>query len=243
MAENSAYFSAIVAARSMKLDPHDQDTTLSLETCQDLMTEHMGTYIQENFPWFIKHIRHLSLEDQEMLLSYYLLSKPQWCIAKLYRSTQTVCSFKLRMAAKKLGTITIFGRTPLAEDMATILETLDLNHLVNGVSTAELVVTYRQLHSFNLTALRHRVHRPDVRRALSKVVKVLLAGSDKRELALGAYIHGLIDKASSSGQGYTHRKTDKHTHVFKQDPQILAAFRVDVMSPDFDNLFVSRACY
>jgi hypothetical protein len=238
----------IVAARAMSKGYHDEaeyltaDTCLSLETQADMMAEHIGTYIRENFEDFIRHLRLLPPEDQEILLAYYLLNRPQWCIAKLYRSTQTVCSSKLRMAVKKLGSVVLFG-VPTVEDMDPILSPRGLNELVKGVSTAMMIDEYRNVHSFTLVAKKFRVHRPDVRRALSHTAKTLLAQDTDKELALGAYLHGLIDKASSSGQGYNQRKLDKYTHVLRRDPGVLGSFRISITDPDFEHVLVSKASY
>jgi len=247
MAENSAYFEAITAARAMLLDdPQGLDHTLSLETQAEMMREHVGDYMKDNFPSFVKFLRLLPSEDQELLLSYYMLGKPQWCLAKLYRSTQTVCSVKLRMAVKKLGTIAIFRGHPTVDSMCPVLEKAGINHLIEkstNVSTAMLVVEYRAARSFAVVAKKLGVMRPQVRRALSTAAKFLLASSVDEEVALGAYIFGLIDKASSSGQGYSQRKLDKHTHVYRQDPSLLGAFRISVLHPEFEHVLTSRACF
>lgn len=241
MSENTLYFQTIVAARSKDVDPHDNGATLSLETCPEIVAEHIGTYIKENFKSFIVQLRQLNDEDQELLLSYYLLAKPQWSLALLYRSTQTVCSSKLRMAVKKLGTAALFG-DPDIDTLDTVLDKHNLNSMLDGVKTSQLVDTYRQTRSFDSTARIHGVHRPDIRRVLSNVAKELLKERDREELAIGAYIFGLIDKASATGIGFSRRKLDKHTHVYIKDSSILGRFSVDVTHPDFNHMLVSKAC-
>lgn len=248
MAESSPYFEMIVAARAMSRGYQDEaeyltgDNCISAETQADMMAEHIGTYIRENFDDFIKHLRLLPPEDQEILLTYYVLNRPQWCIAKLYRSTQTVCSSKLRMAMKKLGAVVIFN-IPSVDDMDPILNERGLNTQVPGVLTSALIDEYRRVHSFALVAKRFKAHRPDVRRALNHTAKTLLAQERNEELALGAYLYGLIDKASSSGQGYNQRKLDKYTHVVRKDPAILGSFRVSITDPDFEHILVSKASF
>jgi hypothetical protein len=211
-----------------------------------MMREHIGDCMKDNFSVFAKFLRMLPSEDQELLLSYYMLGKPQWCLAKLYRSTQTVCSVKLRMAVKKLGTIALFHGHPTVESMTPVLERIGINHLIEksqAVTTATLIVEYRTLRSFALVAKKLGVMRPHVRRALSIAAKTLLASSIDDEVALGAYVFGLIDKASSSGHGYSQRKRDKHTHVFRQDPPLLGSFRIPVQHPEFEHILTSRACF
>src|ERR1700733_6088096 len=104
MAENSVFFEAVVAQRSMLLDDEtalEGCTTVSLETQSDMAESDVLTYIEGNFPEFIRNLRYLSKEDQELLLGYYVLAKTQATLAVLHRSTQTLCSARLRMAMQK----------------------------------------------------------------------------------------------------------------------------------------------
>jgi DNA-directed RNA polymerase specialized sigma subunit len=105
MAENTAYFDSITSARAMLLTDEEAlegNTTLSLETL-DIGEEDTFQFIQQNFGLFLKAIRCLKSEDQERLLSYYLLSKTQTTLAKIHKTTQTQCSTMLRMSIKALG--------------------------------------------------------------------------------------------------------------------------------------------
>src|SRR5208283_5867612 len=112
MSENTPYFDSITSARAMLLSEDDQlegITTISLETQADMTEEDILTYVIENFSEFLKMLRFLKKEDQELLLSYYLLSKTQNTLAIIHKSTQTVCSFRIRMAVKVLCAFILNG--------------------------------------------------------------------------------------------------------------------------------------
>ena len=244
MSENSPYFESITAARSMLVeDPFESENeTISLETQSDLAKDSIGASLRDNFGQFLPLLRQLNVEDYEMFLSYYFLKKPQWCLAKLYQSTQTLCSFRIRMALKKLGIVTLYQGQPSTEVLDTILESHGLNHILPDVATSALVDDYRRLRSFSSVALHRGLHRPDVRRALTKASSTLMADAHEEHMAIGAYIHGMIDKASITGSGYSARKVAKHAHLHKSDPGCVGSFDIDVMDPSFEeHVLVSRA--
>lgn len=243
MSEMTPYFDAITSARAMLLDEDEAlagATTISLETQADLAEDDILTYVQTNFAGFLKMIRFLSKEDQEMLLSYYILSKTQNTLALIHKSTQTVCSFRIRMAVKKLGTFMLLGE-PSVEAMSKILVKSGLESSLEKIGLSEVVDLYKKTRSFAKVAEVYGLHRPDIRRAMSRAAKQLNDSKSGHEVALGAYIHGLIDKASAAGQGFSKRKLAKQCHIFHQDPQILGEFRIDVKAPGFEHLFTSRA--
>lgn len=257
MAENSPYFDSIVAHRAIlasrgdhgELDEHevlDGQTTISLETCADMTEEDILTYVQENFSDFLKILRYLSKEDQELLLSYYVLSKTQNTLALIHKSTQTVCSFRIRQAVKRIGTFMMLG-VPTEEVMAKIFIKAGLEGTLppsikgEQVGLSKIVVMYERVRSFQQVADAFGLHRPDIRRTMSRAAKQLNDSRDPQDIALGAFVHGLIDKASASGQGFSKRKLSKLCHVYRSDPDILGSFRVDIQDPNFHFLFTSRA--
>lgn len=242
MAENSPYFESIVANRALRVDPEDYqgDHTLSLETQADIVSQSIISYIHDNFGKFMEFLKFLSFEDQELLLSYYLLGKTQWSIARLHGSTQTICSFKLRLAMKRLGTYILMGM-PSADKIHLILEKVGTTHFTESIRYADLIDLYAKTRSFKAVALQYGVKRPDVRRALSGLSKQLLAAKDAPTLALGAYVFGLIDKASAQGRGLSQRERAKICPIYRRDPAMLGDFVVNVASEDFDHLLVSRA--
>jgi hypothetical protein len=244
MAENSAYFDSIVATRAMLLDDQESlegQTLISLESQADMAEEDILTYIQENFAGFIRILRSLKKEDQELLLSYYLLSKTQNTLATIHKSTQTVCSFRIRMAVKTLGTFIMMGGAPTVEKMHEVLAQAGLEDSLVKIDLSKVVDLYVKTRNFQKIAELHHLHRPDIRRAMSRASKQLMESKDPQEHALGAYIHNLIDKANPAGQGYSKRKIAKQCHIYRTDPSILGEFRISVSDPDFQHMFVSRA--
>jgi hypothetical protein len=242
MSENSVYFENITSRRGMLLDAEtalEGNATISLETQSDLAEDDVLTYVQENFGAFVKAIRYLSDEDQEMLLSYYMLSKTQNMLAEVHRSTQTACSFQIRMAMKKIGTFLLLGE-PTVEVMQKILTKAGLEDQLS-VGLSQLIKAYEDTRSFQKVANAYGLHRPDIRRAMSRASHKLNESQDSKECALGAFIHGLIDKASAAGQGLSKRKLAKRCHVYRRDPAILGEFRVNCDDPHFEHLFTSRA--
>ncbi len=243
MAENSAYFESIVANRAIELTEEEQlegNITISQETQLDQQEQKKFAYIQDNFANFITALRHLKKEDQEMLLSYYILAKTQNTLALIHKSTQTVCSFRIRMAFKTLGTFLMMGE-PSVDKMHNILALAGLENSIPKVELSKIVDLYVKTRNFQKIADIYKLHRPDIRRAMSRASKQLMESKDPWEHALGAYIHSLIDKANPAGQGFSKRKLQKQCHIYRQDSDILGEFRIPVNHPDFDQMFVSRA--
>jgi len=243
MPETSLFFDAVIAARAVKLDAETAlmgNTTVSLET-QDMAESDVLTYIENNFPDFIRNLRYLSKEDQETLLSYYILSKTQTAIANLQRSTQTLCSSKIRLAMRKMCTVIICG-SPTPELLKEVFEGAGIEHPAGlNVPLSEIVSLYSKTRSFQRVAELLSVHRPEVRRVMSAAAKTLSKSNDRRDKAIGAYVSDLIDKASASGQGFSRRKLAKQGAVHVKTPDILGEFRISVTDPAFDQIFVSRA--
>src|SRR5271166_5485711 len=216
------------------------NVTISQETQLDQQEQKKFGYIQDNFANFITALRHLKKEDQEMLLSYYILAKTQNTLALIHKSTQTVCSFRIRMAFKTLGTFMMMG-VPTVEKMHTILTTAGLENSISKVELSKIVDLYVKTRNFQKIADIHKLHRPDIRRAMSRASKQLMESKNGQQHALGAYIHSLIDKANPAGQGFSKRKIAKQCHIYRQDPDLLGEFRIRVDDPNFDHMFVSRA--
>lgn len=243
MAENSAYFESIVANRALELTEEEAlegNTTISQETVKDQQELKILAYLQENFESFLRVLRYLKKEDQEMLLSYYLLSKTQNTLALIHKSTQTVCSFRIRMAVKTLGTFLMMGE-PTVEKMHNILMLAGLENSIPKVELSKIVDLYVKTRNFQKIADIYKLHRPDIRRAMSRASKQLMESRDGQQHALGAYIHSLIDKANPAGQGFSKRKIAKQCHIYRQDPDLLGEFRIRVDDANFDHMFVSRA--
>lgn len=241
--ETTQYMESITGLRSIAADEQsvfEGTATVSLETQADLVEHDYLRYVEENTGQFIRLLRWLTPEDQELLLSYYLLSKTQNQLAIVHISTQTICSFRIRMAMQKLGTYMLFGGPPTVERMAPILTKAGVENSLR-VPLSKLIDAYAKTRNFQHVADVYRVHRPDIRRAMSRTSKQLMVSPAPEERALAAYIHGLCDKASASGQGYSKRKRAKVCHIFRTDPMILGEFCINVADPNFEHVYTARA--
>jgi hypothetical protein len=248
MPENSLFFDAIIAARSVMLSEEqalEGATTLSLETQIDMAESDVLSYIENDFPGFVKILRHLSKEDQELLLGYYVISKTQTSLAPIHGLTQTICSAHIRAAMRKMGTYIIFG-PPTPEIMAPIFIEAELEGLLKKtdgtvVPLSEVVALYAKTRSYQRVAEVLGLRRPEVRRVMRSAQKVLAARSGIKAKAISAYLLDLIDKSSASGKGPSQRKLAKQGDLYVRTPAILGKFRIDVTDPDFNQVFVSRA--
>jgi hypothetical protein len=143
------------------------------------------------------------------------------------------------------------GGAPSVDQMRSVLIKAGLEHSLKKVSLSGIIVEYARCHSFERIANANHLHRPDIRRAMSQASKQLLRGdvtnlettpASPEELALGAYIFNLIDKADPSNVGTTKRQKEKTARfVVRVDPPCVGEFRVAVSDPGWDSLFVSRA--
>jgi LAGLIDADG-like domain len=179
---------------------------------------------------------HLYLCGKSMVPTH----NTQNTLAVIHKSTQTVCSFRIRMAIKTLACFIMIG-IPTPDKMKVILEKAGLENGLGSVDLSEVIDLYAKTRSFQKISDTYKLHRPDIRRMMSKASKQLMESTGAKEHALGAYIHSLVDKSSPTGIGYSKRKSAKLGHLYKSDSPILGEFRVNVEHPDFDQFFVSKA--
>src|ERR1700680_5128935 len=71
--------------------------------------------------WPMHHPRHLKSEDQDLLLTYYLLSKAQQDLGTVFAMTQTVASYQLWTAIKTLGFVLQMDGEPTAKKMRPLI--------------------------------------------------------------------------------------------------------------------------
>ena len=233
---------SVTSARSLLLTDEEAlegATTISLETQQDLQEDDIFTYIQENFTGFLKMLKYLSQEDQDMLLSYYLLGKTQTTLAAIFKAPRRYAAFRIRMAVRVIGAFLLFGE-PTVEVLSEVLGKAGLEDSLKG-GLSKAIIEYAKCRSFQQVADVLGLHRPDVRRAMSRAARALMGSRDSKEAAMAAWIHSLVDKSNPIGPGYSKRKMLKEGHLYRTDPDILGSFVVRIDDPAFDALFVSRA--
>lgn len=245
--EMSQYMESVTAARSLLLTEAEAlagETTLSLETQEEFNRDSCYTFLLENFGDFLRLLRFLRIEDQEILLSYYCLGIPQRILGDIHSTTQTVMSFKLRLAIKALCAHIVAGGVPTEEWIHNILEKAGLEATIEDKPPllSTLIVEFAICRSFGKLAYKYDLHRPNIRRAMSRASAQLLESKEPDEQALGAYIFSLTDKANPVGTGVTKRQAAKRVRVIrKTDPAILGQFRVKVDDKDFGSLFIAKA--
>jgi hypothetical protein len=225
--------------------PEDEyllDHTISLETQSDLMGESIYAYVWNNFHDFLTKIRNLSEEDQELLFSYYLLGKTQTALAVVNKSTQTICSTKIRMATKRLGAHILLGDIT-EEKLDSLLgkwgyTTYDKDPTIR---LSKLIYLYQQLGSAQDVADSLGIYRPDVRRTMTNLSKELLNHKDLLLSALGALMQGLIDRSSTNGHGPSKSRMLARGNLYRIDPEILGEFEIDLTDEGFSDVLYPRA--
>lgn len=247
---------AVSAQRALLLSQDEAlagNSTLSLETQQDECEYRFSNYVEESFAEFIRHIRKLPLREQELLLSYYLLSVSQTRLAKIQRSTQTITSSDIRRATSAMAAIMLFGGDiPSAELMAPVLKRAVLEEQTMKpewgskrveVKASELIAAFALCRSYAKVAEDKKLFRADVRRCLRILADKLVESQQAEEQALGSWLTVLVEKSSAGGTGYTSRQQAKFAPMYRKDSPILGEFRVDVTHPDFEELFSPHATF
>lgn len=127
--ENSAYMESVAGDRAVLAYGHDEEAALdgaqliSAETDPDLRQEQdIFIFMNGNFAAFLGHLRNLNLRDQEFLLVYYSLRKTQTQLAHIFRTSQTLCSARMRAAVRAMCAYIVFGGQPAEERMRPILQ-------------------------------------------------------------------------------------------------------------------------
>jgi len=252
--ENSVYMDSICGERSLLLTEEESlagQTLISIETT-DNVEWGILVYIQDHLPSFLACLRHLAPKDQEILLAYYFCGASQSLLAQIFSSTQTGCSFHIRIAVRTLAALLMFGgKNPNIDQLREILTEANLEEvflLANGsrdqrvsLSLSQLLTEYMECRSFAVLGERHNVHRPDIRRVMSRVGGQLRSHKNPKQEALGAWIFSLIDKANPTGSGYSSRQVKKCVNKMIENNGILGNFRVPVDSSDFKFLFAPKA--
>jgi hypothetical protein len=241
--ENSPYADAIVAARSVLIDPEEAlagNVTISLETQEEFSEQDVRAYFEDHFDSLIQILRYLSNEDQELLLSYYVLGKPQMLLAGIHRTTQTLCSNLIRKALARVGTYIMLG--PLNEGLlAEVFSRCGLEDSLVKVPLSKAVMLYSRCRSFQTVAGMYGIHRPKIRRAMRTAAQKLEKSDDAKDKAISAYLEGLLEKASAAGAGITARQKAKQGHMYRCDPAILGEFSIRLEDSALAHVFMPRA--
>jgi hypothetical protein len=267
--ESVAGLRAVLAYQEDEEGALDGAQLISAETDPDLQREQdIFLFINENFATFLGYLRNLSLGDQELVLSYYLLRKTQTLLAPIFRTSQTLCSARMRAAVRTMCANITFGGQPTQERIRSLLQAIGAEearltvqakaqckekgedpsqHRQNGKfgekathSLARLLAEYAEARSFGRFADRHGIHRPEIRRAFRHAAERLESGGSEQQ-ALAAWIRALIDKANPFGEGESKRQAAKRGDVFVRDDERVADFRVRIEHGHLSKILPPRA--
>jgi hypothetical protein len=229
-------------------------TLLSIETHDGTPMDGFYIYCLQHFPDWLKAIRRLSPEQQEMLLSYYCLGKSQDSIGQLNGDNQSLCSFQVRLATRLAAAYVLMGGPPSAAWMKPILEKAGFENVLKTVPLSQAIEEYESCRSFAQVADRHKLHRPDLRRAMRQasnhLVKGVFASREgvtevplaPQESSLGTYLFNLLAYAHPETRGASNPRRKKLSRcVIKKDPDCLGQFRIDVSDPGFGAMFAPQA--
>jgi hypothetical protein len=211
---------------------------LSLETqARDYAEDSVAIYARANFPGFLSLLSGLRDEDQDLLVSYYVLGAAQRTLAGIFGGTQTMTSFRLKAAAGAL--CSMVGGKPSQKRLHACLSGAKLEGSL-GVPLSRLIAEYEHCRSYEQVAEMHPgLHRPAIRRSMRRASDTLheLPGAEGR--AVGAYIHSLIEGTDRAG------RPPKRTGniITRSDPATLGEFRIRAGSPEFKAWFIGRAQY
>ena len=226
-----------------RVDPQaalEGTATISIETGDDRPEEDTLTYIEDHFGEFLRNLRYLSQADQELLLSYYILARSQETLALWMHTSQTIVSSRIRLAMQALGTFLILSGPPTPEVLTEVMAEIGMESTLDK-PLSELVVLYARCRSFERVAQVTGLHRPTMRRALTLASKTLVASTDMRQRAIGAWLFGMIDKASVRGIGKNTIAAAKEGSMYITNTRLLGEFRIKIEDPEFDSVFTSRA--
>lgn len=243
MAENTPYFEAIVADRSLRVDEADAIaglTTISIETEADLAQANFSSYISENFAEFLKTLRHLPEEDQDLLLMYFVLLKPQSIISNIIGMAQTNVSWRVRSAVRTFTAFIAFGGRPTAENLRPVFEKFGWENELK-VPLSQLFEEFVEHRSYLKLAAQHNLRRPDLRRLMRKAADTLMETPDQTAQAVGHYLNSVMFKAEVSVTAKAEEEPEDELPMTRQDPDCLGQFRIRVEDPGFDQMFEPHA--
>ena len=241
MEANYDYWNSITTARSLEV-PEDEwlegKTLLSIETSSGFGEENLAVYVKEQPVAFLTYLKFLTSEDRDLLFSSYCLGVTQTQLGKVLHLTQTVCSQRLRVTAKKLGFYILIGGHPTKEQMEAIMVKAG-----QDVKVATMVDLFRSSGSFTAAANQMKMHRPELRRNISHAATVMLDSEDAAVSGLGAYLSAMVSSTDPTGTKQSKAALRRPKEVKLKDPMCLGDFRVKVTDAGFDSWFTSKSTH
>lgn len=140
---------------------------------------------------------------------------------------------------KTMGTFLMMGE-PTEEILHELLSKAGYEDTLTA-PLSKIVMEYVRTRNFQQVASHFGLHRPDVRRVMSRASKALMESTEPKEAAIAAWLHSLIDKVSPLGTGASKRRERAQGHIYRADSEIIGWFRIPIEHPDIGQMFVSSA--
>lgn len=250
MPEITPYFEAITAERALLLTEEEAlkgETLISVEAQPEFDQTTTGVFVREHFPLFLTLIQKLSPSDQDILLSYFVLNRSQTSLSYIFEDAQTRIGSTIRLAMKRLCFYILFGEVT-AEKLSPILSRAGLewpeyrqagtrSRSSVQVPFSRVIETFDRCRNFNDTADELGLHRPDVRRTMSKAATALLDSEQPQEQAIGAYLYGVTHRVDLD----TATTKVGAPVIERRDADLLGKFRINVGQKGVTDLFVAKA--
>lgn len=247
---DTAYWDQITSERAFA-QFKDEKTALagneliSAEAQFGMQEEDILAYITEHFADFLRYVRALSLQDQELLLSYYCLGKTQTDLAHFMHTSQTMCSSGIRLAVRALLATMVFGAVPTADALEPVLARAGMLKVdFEGVTAdmSEVLEEYQRCRSFFDIAVKYGMRRPAIRRTIKRVSLLLREETrEPKEQALGWWMFRLMERANPRGRGENPRQQWKSRDMDARVPGVCGKFDIDIEAKNFDLLFAAHA--
>ena len=244
---------SVCSARALMLTEEEAlsgGVTLSIETCEEFSEQDIETYIEDHFDSFLKYLRFLPKGEQDLLLSYYLLHVTQDDLGRVHGLTQTSCSSQLRLAVRAMTALMLYNGHPTEQQLepslaANGVAVIPLLRCGQGTDTVDvpmskIILMYKDVRNFVVVATEFGVHRPEIRRHITRVSEQLQATDSPLYQSVGSWMELLIDRAAATGEGRTKKAREMSANLTIRDPGILGEFRISVEDKNFGSTFVSK---
>jgi hypothetical protein len=230
---------------------------VSIESQEDHVTASLRGFIEDNTISFFRILRQLSPEQQDLIISYYILNKTQnQLAAQILNNTQTMTSFQLRKAVDALCSVMQWPDGLTEEIINKVLgnRTMEIDSTPSEpyaafrktgtlltVSAAKVLCSLFKHRSFDRVAREFSVWRPELRRAVRSLVKELIDNDERDSKLLGGFLFSLIDTLPASGSGKNKKALRRVEPYRSKDPDCLGKFRIRMGEPGWTAAFPSHS--
>jgi hypothetical protein len=260
------YFDLISRNRLKNADQSEmlEGTLLvSIESQEELASASIRAFLEENPTVFFRALRKLSLPQQDLILCYYILNKTQTQLGKaVTNNSQTMTSMLLRAGINSLCAMFLWPDGPSTLIMDKIVtgighgtvemaKTEPETKMAEGyyrkspkmvrLKTAEVIALLLAHKSYDVVAKKLGVWRPELRKYLRSLTKILTGTEERDAKLLGAVLFNLVDVLPFSGKNPTKRNQRRTEDYHAKDPDCLAQFRVRFDGPGWQSVFPTHA--